>query len=87
MGVSEKEAVAVVDRALDLGVNFIHTSVTYGYSAYKIGQLMKERRNYCYLAVKVDGRTEKRAEERLRKSLDALNVDKVEIAELPVNAI
>jgi predicted aldo/keto reductase-like oxidoreductase len=84
--VSEKEAVAVVNRALDLGVNFIHTSVTYGDSADKIGQVMKERRNECFLAVKVGGRTEKEAEERINNSLAALNTDHVEIAELPVNA-
>lgn len=33
MRASEKEAVSVVNRAFDLGVNFIHTSVTYGDSA------------------------------------------------------
>ena len=86
MRVSEKKAVDVVNRALDLGVNFVHTSVTYGDSAYKIGQVMKERRDECFLAVKVGGRTEKEAEERLKKSLEALNTDKVEIVELPVNA-
>lgn len=86
MRVSEKEAIAVVNRALDLGVNFVHTSVTYGDSAYKIGQVMKERRDECFLAVKVGGRTEKEAEERLKESLEVLNTDRVEIAELPVNA-
>ena len=86
MRVSEKEAVSVVNRALDLGVNFIHTSVTYGDSAHKIGQVMNARRNECFLAVKVGGRTEKEAEERLKKSLEALNTDRVDIAELPVNA-
>lgn len=50
----------MLNRALDLGVNFIHTSITYGDSAYKIGQVMKERRNDFFLAVKVGGRTEKK---------------------------
>lgn len=86
MRVSEREAIAVVNRSLDLGVNFIHTSVTYGDSAYKIGHVMKERRDECFLAVKVGGRTEREAEERLKESLYALSTDKVEIAELPVNA-
>jgi predicted aldo/keto reductase-like oxidoreductase len=85
-GVSEREATAVVNRALDLGVNFIHTSITYGDSAFKIGSVMKERRNDCYLAVKVGGHTRADAEARLTESLDALNTDHVEIAELPVNA-
>ena len=86
MRVSEKEAVAVVNRALDLGVNLIHTSVTYGDSAYKIGKVMKERRDECFLAAKVGGRTKTEADERLKKSLEALNTSHIEIAELPVNA-
>ncbi len=82
------EAVAVVNRALDLGVNLIHTSITYGDSAYKIGEVMDERRNDCYLAVKIGGseRTAKEARVRLGATLEALKTDHVEIAELPVNA-
>lgn len=86
--VDEKDAVAVVNRALDLGVNFIHTSITYGDSAYKIGKVMKERRDECFLAVKIGGsqRTREEAKDRLRNTLEALNTDHVEIAELPINA-
>jgi len=88
MRVSEGEAMEVVDRALDLGINFVHTSVTYGDSANKIGKVMKERREECYLAVKIGGgqRTREEAEERLRNTLEVLNTDHVEIAELPINA-
>lgn len=84
--VSLKDAVAVVDRALDLGVNLIHTSVTYGDSARKIGRVLRERRDECALAVKIGGRTDRDAEDRLRTTLEALGTDHVEIAELPVNA-
>jgi predicted aldo/keto reductase-like oxidoreductase len=85
--VDEKDAVAVVNHALDLGVNFIHTSITYGDSAYKIGKVMEERRDECLLTVKIGGsqRTKEEAEERLRSTLEALNTDHVEIAELPIN--
>jgi predicted aldo/keto reductase-like oxidoreductase len=84
----EKEAAGVINRALDLGVNFVHTSVTYGDSAWKIGKIMKERRDDCYLAIKMQTRnkTKKETEDLLRKSLEALNTDHIEIAELPVNA-
>jgi predicted aldo/keto reductase-like oxidoreductase len=84
--VSEREAVAVVNRALDLGVNVIHTSVTYGDSANKIGLVMKERRDDCFLAVKIGGRTKVEAEDRLKRSLEALHTSHIEIAELPINA-
>jgi len=81
-------AVAVINRALDLGVNLIHTSITYGDSAYKIGGVMDERRDDCYLAVKIGGseRTAEEAKVRLGATLEALKTDHVEIAELPVNA-
>jgi predicted aldo/keto reductase-like oxidoreductase len=85
--VDERDAVAVVNHALDLGVNLIHTSITYGDSAYKIGKVMDDRRDECLLAVKIGGsqRTREEAEERLRTTLEALNTDHVEIAELPIN--
>ncbi|UCD73650.1 MAG: aldo/keto reductase [Candidatus Bathyarchaeota archaeon] len=85
--VDEKDAVAVVNHALDMEINFIHTSITYGDSAYKIGKVMEERRDECLLAVKIGGsqRTKEEAEERLKSTLEALNTDHVEIAELPIN--
>jgi len=84
--VSEEEALAVVNHALDLGVNFIHTSITYGDSAYKIGQVMEKRRDECFLVAKVGGRTEREAEDTLKRSLKTLNTHHIEIAQLPVNA-
>jgi predicted aldo/keto reductase-like oxidoreductase len=84
--VRDPDARAVVNRALDLGVNLIHTSVTYGDSAVKMGQVLSERRDECIMAVKVGGRTAHEAETRLRESLTALQTDHLEIAELPVNA-
>ena len=85
---SAKEAANVVNRALDLGVNFIHTSFTYGDSAYKIGKVMKERRDDCFLAVKMQtkNKTKSETEELLKRSLEALNTDHIDIAELAVNA-
>jgi len=85
--VDERNAIAVVNRALDLGVNLIHTSITYGDSACKIGKVMKERRDDCFLAVKIGGsqRTKEEAEERLRDTMKTLNTDHVEVAELPIN--
>jgi predicted aldo/keto reductase-like oxidoreductase len=83
--INEKEAISVLNHALDLGINFIHTSITYGDSAYKIGKVMKERRDECFLTVKVGGRVKTEAEETLRRSLQALKTDHIDIAQLPVN--
>jgi aryl-alcohol dehydrogenase-like predicted oxidoreductase len=84
--VREPDAHAVVNRALDLGVNLVHTSVTYGDSAAKIGQVLSERRDECIVAAKVGGRTAHEAATRLQESLAALRTDHIELAELPVNA-
>ena len=84
---SEKQALEVVNRCLDLGVNFIHTSVTYGDSTQKLSKVLAERRDECVLAVKIGGgRTKKHGQERLRETFEALKVEHIEIAELPINA-
>lgn len=48
------EAVEIVDRAIDLGVNYIDTSAWYGTGASElnIGTVMKRRRNEVFLASK-----------------------------------
>jgi len=85
--VSEKQALDVVNRCLDLGVNFIHTSVTYGDSTQKLSKVLAERRDECILAVKIGGgRTKQHGEDRLKETFEALKVDHIEIAELPINA-
>jgi predicted aldo/keto reductase-like oxidoreductase len=85
--VSERQAVAVVNRCIDHGVNFIHTSVTYGDSCQKISKVLDDRRDEVTLAVKIGGgRAKADAEQRLRETFQTLKVDHVEIAELPINA-
>jgi predicted aldo/keto reductase-like oxidoreductase len=48
--VDKPQAVATVNRALDLGVNFIDTARAYGDSEEKIGEVMKTRRAECFLS-------------------------------------
>jgi len=85
--VSEKQAVAVVNRCIDGGVNFIHTSVTYGDSCQKLSKVLKDRRDEVVLAAKIGGgRARSDAEQRLKETFETLGVDHIEIAELPINA-
>jgi predicted aldo/keto reductase-like oxidoreductase len=85
--VSEKQAVAVVNRCIDKGVNFIHTSVTYGDSCQKLSKVLKDRRDEVVLAVKIGGgRARADAEQRLKETFETLRIDHVEVAELPINA-
>lgn len=49
---TEDEAMKVIQRALDLGVNFIDTSVGYGISEERIGKAIAGRRDQVILATK-----------------------------------
>ena len=48
--VTKKQAIAAVNKTLDLGVNFIDTARVYPGSEEKIGAVMKNRRDECYLS-------------------------------------
>lgn len=49
---SEDDAIAVVHRALDLGVNFLDTANIYGDSEIKVGKALRGRREGVILATK-----------------------------------
>ena len=83
----EKEAIKIINRAIDLGINLFHTSYGrqgYGDSAIKIGKVMKERRDECILNVKIFGQTKERAQTELEKSLKVLNTDRFEIVQFRI---
>lgn len=84
MDVEEKRAIEVVDRAVDLGINHIHTAPTYGDSAAKIGKALKGRREECVLNVKISGLTREKSETHLRKALEMLQTDHIEIAQFRI---
>src|SRR5947208_8306465 len=49
---SERDAGALLDRVLDLGINFIDTAPAYMLSEERLGRLLKHRRQGLYLASK-----------------------------------
>src|SRR5690349_10326882 len=49
---SENDAIALVNRALDLGVNFLDTANIYGDSEIKVGKALRGRRENVVLATK-----------------------------------
>jgi len=73
-----ERAVKIVHRALDLGINYLDTARGYGDSEAKIGEVMRKRRDECYLATKTTGRTRKEAEEHIATSLKELKVKQVD---------
>ena len=79
-------AVPIVDRALDLGVNYIDTSSIYGgperWSEQYVGKVMKHRRNEAFLATKTKERTRDASMRMIEKSLKLLQTDHVDLWQL-----
>ncbi len=82
----EEPAVAIVERALDLGVNYLDTAAQYGgperWSQRYIGQVMKRRRQEAYLASKTHDRTRDGSLKLLEQSLNLLNTDHLDAWQL-----
>jgi uncharacterized protein len=79
-------AVPIVERALDLGVNYIDTSSIYGgperWSEQYVGKVMKTRRADAFLATKTKERTREGSKRMLEKSLELLQTDHIDLWQL-----
>src|SRR5271157_3273553 len=76
-------AVPIIERALDLGVNYIDTSSIYGgperWSEQYVGKVMAHRRNEAFLATKTKERTRDGSMRMIEKSLQLLQTDHVDL--------
>jgi uncharacterized protein len=76
-------AVPLIERALDLGVNFIDTAPRYGlperWSEQYIGRVMEHRRNDVFLATKSRERTRDRALRDIEESLKLMKTDHLDL--------
>src|ERR1700753_3113183 len=79
-------AVPIIERALDLGVNYIDTSSIYGgpdrWSEQYVGKVMAHRRNEAFLATKTKERTRDGSMQMIEKSLQLLQTDHVDLWQL-----
>ena len=80
---NEAAAVAIVEKALDLGVNYVDTAARYGgdvpWSQTYIGQVMKRRRGEAFLATKTHDRTRDGSMKLLEQSLKLLQTDHLDL--------
>jgi aryl-alcohol dehydrogenase-like predicted oxidoreductase len=89
------ESIAIINRAIDLGVNYIDTAAAYGrdgkvtprweangISQTNIGEVMKTRRKEVFLASKTDDRTRDGSLKLLEQSLRLLNADHLDLWQL-----
>ncbi|MEZ5275825.1 MAG: aldo/keto reductase [Opitutaceae bacterium] len=78
------QAVEIIHRALDLGVNYLDTSHVYGGGASEthVGLVMRERRKEAFLATKTGRRDREGALEEFAISLERLQTDHVDLYQL-----
>jgi aryl-alcohol dehydrogenase-like predicted oxidoreductase len=83
---NEAVAVPIIEKALDLGVNYVDTSSIYGgperWSEQYVGKVMKHRRSDAFLATKTKERTRDASMRMIEKSLNLLQTDHVDLWQL-----
>lgn len=79
--VSDAEATVLINRYLDEGGNYVETAAEYGAgeSERKIGLVMRERREECFLVTKCHIRDRKGAGKTIEESLRRLQTDHVDL--------
>ncbi len=80
--VTQAEADRTLDILLEYGVNHIDTAASYGESELRVGPWMAQHRNDFFLATKVEKRTYQDAWDSIRRSLERLRVDHVDLLQL-----
>jgi predicted aldo/keto reductase-like oxidoreductase len=77
--VTQKEADRTLDLLLEYGINHIDTAANYGEAELRIGPWMKEYRDHFFLATKSEMRTYQEAKAELKRSLERLQVEGVDL--------
>lgn len=79
-----QDAAEIIHRAIDLGVNYIDTSPTYGAggSEINIGIVMKERRDAVFLATKTHDRSYDGTMRLFEESLRRLQTDYIDLYQI-----
>ena len=80
----QSEAVQIINRAIDLGVNYIDTSPTYGSggSETNIGVVMADRRSQLFLATKTHDRSYDGTMRLVEQSLKRLQTDRIDLYQI-----
>ncbi len=78
-GVGQAEADRTLDLLWQYGVNHIDTAPKYGEAELRLGPWMKKYRDQFFLATKTSERTYQDAKDQFQRSLDRLQVDRVDL--------
>ena len=77
--ISTEDAVFLLKKAWQNGINFFDTARAYTDSEYKLGIAFKEVRENLYIATKTAAQTGEEMEKDLKKSLELLQTDYIDI--------
>ena len=80
--VSQREADQTLPLLLEHGVNHIDVAPNYGEAELRVGPWMQTHRRDFFLACKTERRTKEEATKELRRSLERLRVDHVDLYQL-----
>ena len=83
IGASVEDAVKMIRRAFDLGINYFDTARAYGDSEEKFGLALESVRDKCIIATKTHQRTkEEAARIGIKQSLRNLRTDRIDLVQL-----
>src|SRR5436309_1855130 len=80
--VSQADADRTMELILRHGINHIDTAASYGESELRLGPWLAEHRDRFFLATKTGERTYQAAHDQIRRSLERLRVDRVDLIQL-----
>lgn len=81
-GMKQDKADQVLEVLLEYGINHIDTAAAYGDSELRVGPWMREHRKRFFLATKTADRTYQGARDSIRRSLERLRVDHVDLIQM-----
>jgi len=78
----QKDVDATMDIILQNSINHIDTAASYGKSEKLLGDWIKRNGKQFFIATKTEDRTKQAAHDSIRRSLDLLHVDQVDLIQL-----
>ena len=78
----QKDVDAAMDILLENGVNHVDTAANYGHSQVLLGDWIRRHGKPFFLATKTQERTRQAAYDEIRRSLELLHVDQVDLIQL-----
>lgn len=80
--VTQAEADTAMELAISSGVNHVDVAASYGDAELRVGDWIKRHGRNFFLATKTSERTAVKAREEIRRSLERLQVDQVDLLQL-----